>query len=76
LFKLKSASHEEWRTYLSSLEQTNGFPSGPEGYLMALATCYRAYKADFSLREALFPWEKNIKEPSATDTPNFPATTL
>jgi photosystem II stability/assembly factor-like uncharacterized protein len=58
LFSMKAASGEEWRAYLSSLEKTIGYPKGPEGYLIALTTCYKAYKKDYSLPEVLFPWEE------------------
>lgn len=68
LFSMRAASCEEWRTYLSSLEKTAGYPNGPEGYLIALTTCYKAYKKDFSLPEVLFPWE----EAAATGVPDSP----
>jgi len=54
---MKDASREEWQSYLSSLERTIDYPNEPEGYLTALATCYKAYKHDFSFPEILFPWE-------------------
>jgi hypothetical protein len=57
LFRMKAASHEEWHSYLSSLERTINYPEGPEGYLAALAICYKAYKEDFSLPQVLFPWD-------------------
>jgi hypothetical protein len=57
LFKMKAASPEEWQSYLLSLKQTVGYPKGPEGYLTALAICYKFYKRDFSLPEVSFPWE-------------------
>jgi hypothetical protein len=58
LFNMKAADLQEWQSYLSSLEKTINYPEGMEGYLTALATCYKAYKNDFSLPEVLFPWEQ------------------
>ena len=58
LFKMKTASQKAWKTYLSALEQMDGYPTGPEGYLAALATCYRTFKKDFSLPDVFFPWER------------------
>jgi hypothetical protein len=43
--------------------QVQGYPRELDGYLVAFATCYRAYKRDFSLPELLFPWEK-VEEPA------------
>jgi hypothetical protein len=51
VFTMKAATREEWQSYLSSLEKINNYPHGPEGYLTALATCYKAYKNEFSLPE-------------------------
>lgn len=47
LFSLRDARLKEWQQYLSSLENTVNYPTGPEGYLMALTTCYKAYKREF-----------------------------
>jgi photosystem II stability/assembly factor-like uncharacterized protein len=69
LFKMKRASPEEWTKYLVSLMQVNGYPRAFEGYLVALATCYRAYKRDFSLPEMQFPWEKVAEQPPAPSPP-------
>jgi hypothetical protein len=63
LIKMKRASPEEWTSYLVSLMQVQGYPRELDGYLVAFATCYRAYKRDFSLPELLFPWEK-VEEPA------------
>jgi hypothetical protein len=68
LFSMKAASREEWQNYLSSLEETINYPERPEGYLAALATCYKAYKEEFSLPELLFPWERL----PATGSPDSP----
>jgi hypothetical protein len=65
LFSMKAASRKEWQTYLSSLEQTEGYPRDPEGYLMALATCYKAYRREFSLPDVVFPWEEAAEPPSS-----------
>jgi hypothetical protein len=56
--RTKRAGPKEWRSYFSSLEGTEGYPSDQEGYLTALATCYRAYKREFSLPDLVFPWEE------------------
>jgi hypothetical protein len=53
--RTKRAGPEEWRSYFCSLERTEGCPSEPEGYLTALATCYRAYKREFALADVVFP---------------------
>jgi hypothetical protein len=63
--KTKSTSRKEWQSYFSSLEKTEGYPKEPEGYLTALATCYKAYKQEFSLPDIVFPWE----EAAETKTP-------
>ena|ERR1700751_5635301 len=55
--RTKRAGPKEWRSYFFCLEGTEGYPSDPEGYLTALATCYRAYKREFSLPDLVFPWE-------------------
>jgi hypothetical protein len=57
LFGMRTAGREEWHTYLSSLEQTVDYPKGPEGFVIALATSYRAYKKDLNLPQVTFPWE-------------------
>jgi hypothetical protein len=57
LMGMRTATREEWQAYLSALEETDGYPKGPEGYLVALATCYRTYRTDFSLPDVHFPWE-------------------
>jgi hypothetical protein len=60
LFKMRGSSREQWQTHLGELAQTDGYPQGPEGYLVAFATSYRAYRRDFSLPEMVFPWEQNV----------------
>jgi hypothetical protein len=42
--RMKRAGPVEWNSYLSSLALTKGYPTEPEGYLTAFATCYRTYK--------------------------------
>ena len=74
LFKLKTASHEEWQVYLSKLQRMNEYPRGPEGYLMALATCYRAYKSVFSLVDVHFPWDEDVDNRSS-NAPAWPLAT-
>jgi hypothetical protein len=69
--KTKSASRKEWQSYMSSLKRTEGYPTGPEGYLTALATSYKAYKQEYSLPDLIFPWEQ-AAEPTS---PNSPRTT-
>jgi hypothetical protein len=71
LFSMKAASRKDWQTYLSSLERTEGYPKEPEGYLMALATCYKAYRRDFSLPDAVFPWEETA-EPTSSNSASPP----
>jgi hypothetical protein len=71
LFKLRTAGREEWQNHLCALRQTDGYPGGLEGYLAALATCYRAYKTDFSLPDLLFPWEEKVAKVSATLTMDY-----
>jgi hypothetical protein len=67
---MKTASRKQWQTYLSSLERTEGYPRELEGYLMALATCYKAYKEDYSFSDLDCPWEQ-----TADATPsNIPQT--
>jgi hypothetical protein len=68
LFSLRAAAREEWQSHLSSLEQTADYPKGPEGYLIALATSYRAYRKDFALPDVVFPWEAA----TTPDTPDLP----
>jgi hypothetical protein len=69
LFKMKRAGTEDWTKYLVALMQVNGYPRALEGYLVALATCYRAYKRDFSLPDLQFPWEKVVEQPPAAASP-------
>ena len=69
LFSMKAASRKEWQTYLSSLERTEGYPREPEGYLMALATCYKAYRRAFSLPDVVFPWEQAAETISPSSAP-------
>jgi hypothetical protein len=73
LLSMRTASREEWQGHLSSLEQTADYPKGPEGYLIALATSYRAYKKDFTLPEVIFPWE-GVPLPDAPDLSAVPDT--
>jgi hypothetical protein len=56
--RTKRAGPEEWQSYFSSLRQTGGDPSETEGYLTAIATCYRAYRREFPLPDGNFPWEE------------------
>jgi hypothetical protein len=56
--KTKVAGRKECQSYLSALERTEGYPKEPDGYLTALATCYKAYKQEFSLPDLVFPWEE------------------
>ena len=53
--------------YLAALMKIEGYPRGFEGYLVAFATCYRAYKRDFSLAEMQFPWETVAEPPAAAE---------
>ena len=69
LFKMKRASTEDWTKYLVALMQVNGYPRALEGYLVAFATCYRAYKRDFSLPEMQFPWEKVVEQSASAPPP-------
>jgi hypothetical protein len=55
-----------WQSYLSSLEESVDGLEGPEGYLTALAACYKVYKAEFPLPEVLFPCDR------APETANNP----
>jgi hypothetical protein len=68
VFSMRTASREEWQTYLSSLEHTVDYPNGPEGYVIALATSYRAYKKNFNLPEVTFPGEGG----ASNRTPDLP----
>jgi hypothetical protein len=56
--KIKSATRTEWQNYLSSLDRIEGYPKDPEGYLTALATCYKACKQEFSLPDLVFSREE------------------
>ena len=71
LFKMRTAGREEWQDHVCALRRTDGYPGGLEGYLAALATCYRAYKTDFSLPDVLFPWEEKVAKVSATLTMDY-----
>jgi hypothetical protein len=68
LFKMKGRSLKEWQVYLSGIEQTKGYPTGPEGFLVALATCYRTFKVDFSLPDLPFPWEEKRPAKANSDS--------
>jgi len=69
--RTKRAGPKEWQNYFSSLEGTEGYPKEPEGNLTALATCYRAYKREFSLPDAIFPWEETV-EPTSSNSASPP----
>jgi hypothetical protein len=57
VFALKGAGRGGWQSYFKELMRREGYPDGFAGYLMALATCHRAYRQDFRLPEVRFPWE-------------------
>ena len=57
VFALKGAGQDGWQSYFTELMRREGYPDGFAGYLMALATCHRAYRQDFRLPEIRFPWE-------------------
>jgi hypothetical protein len=69
LFKMRGSSREQWQAHLAGLAQTEGYPKGPEGYLVAFATSYRAYRRDFSLPDMIFPWEQSIESASKAGPP-------
>jgi hypothetical protein len=69
--RTKRAGPKEWQSYSSSLKGTEGYPREPEGYLTALATCYRAYKREFSLPDVIFPWEETA-EPTSSNSASPP----
>ena len=69
LFKMKRASREDFNAYVASLTKTEGYPRDFEGYLLAFATCYRAYKRDFSLPEIAFPWEQSAEQSAPAAPP-------
>ncbi len=62
VFELKAAERSGWQSYLQELERREGYPEGFAGYLMALATCHRAYRHDLRLPEIRFPWEDDRTE--------------
>jgi hypothetical protein len=72
--RTKRAGPKEWESYFSSLKETEGYPKEPEGYLTALATCYRAYKQEFSLPDVIFPWEETAESTSSVSPPQKSAT--
>jgi hypothetical protein len=57
LLKMRQDTLEQWQTYLASLERIAGYPREMDGYLIALSTCYKAYKRDFVLPDLVFSWE-------------------
>jgi hypothetical protein len=73
--RTKRAGANEWESYFSSLSETEGYAKEPEGYLTALAICYRAYKRELSLPDVIFPWEepteRRVLIPASA--PNSPA---
>jgi hypothetical protein len=58
---MKPAGPKDWRTYFSSLERVEGYPTRPEGYLTALATSYKAYKQEYALPDLVFRGSKRLK---------------
>jgi hypothetical protein len=76
IFKMRASSREQWQAYLAGLARTEGYPKGPEGYLVAFATSYRAYRQDFSLKEMIFPWEQRIEEASKDRPPTHAPTNI
>jgi hypothetical protein len=73
--RTKRAGPDECQSYCYSLERTEGYPSEPEGYLTALAICYRAYKREFYLPDVAFPWEEPAERRalSLASAPKSPA---
>ena len=63
LFELKGVGQQGWHSYLGELTQHDGYPDLFDGYLTALAVCYRAYRQDFNLPEIHFRWEDEGKDP-------------
>jgi hypothetical protein len=57
MFDLNTSGEKTFEGHLVELAQINDYRRTCDGYLMALATCYRAYQRDFSLPDIRFPWE-------------------
>jgi hypothetical protein len=58
LYAMKGATREDLQNYLAGLRGVEGYPHAPEGFLVAFATCYRAYRREFSLPDVPLPWER------------------
>jgi hypothetical protein len=55
--ELRRLDLAEIETRLNVLKETDGYPEACDGYLKAVATCYRAYSKPFRLPDMTFPWE-------------------
>jgi hypothetical protein len=68
--ELRQLALSEMESHVDALKQTDGYPKACDGYLNAVATCYRAYSKPFRLPDMTFPWESLEESPNVTSFQN------
>ena len=61
--ELRNLEQAEIVDRINSLTKLEGYPANCDGFLRALATCYRVYRAGLRLPAMDFPWERAQQEP-------------
>jgi hypothetical protein len=64
--KLRQLAVSEVVSHVNALKETDGYPQACDGFLKAVATCYRAYSKPFHLPGITFPWESLEESPNVT----------
>jgi hypothetical protein len=59
LFEMRSGGRSAIQQYAVELSGIENYPRACDGYLTALATCYRVYDTLLGLPEMDFPWERS-----------------
>ena len=54
------SDREAWLGFLKSVPDTPGYPQQCDGFLIALSTCFRAYREVLELPSLTFDWEKTL----------------
>lgn len=52
--------HEEWADFLVQVQSTPGYPQECDGFLVALSTCYQAYRVPLGFPSLDLPWERDL----------------
>jgi hypothetical protein len=57
--RIVRGSHEALAAFLAHLPSAPGYPQDCDGFLVALSTCYRAYRVQLRLPPLNLPWERD-----------------